>query len=88
MEIADFETLREIALIGVDLLDDVEAAWLAAEYEAERALRSWLNASGQQRARASAAYRAALDREEAAARELERLHELTRSCVQRLVLAE
>jgi hypothetical protein len=81
----DFETAREIALIGLRLLDDAHAAWVVAQGEAERALRAW---SSREDSRAGyAAYRAAVDREEAAARDLERLHELTRVCTEALIVA-
>jgi len=65
---------RELAVIGLRLLDDAHAAWAAAESECEAALRDWLDSHRQ--AAAYPAYRAALDREEAAARDLERLTEI------------
>jgi hypothetical protein len=37
----NFETGREIALIGIRLLDDAYMAWEAAEVEAEHALHGW-----------------------------------------------
>ena len=78
-ESMDFRTGREIALIGVRLLDDAYMAWVAAESETEEALRAWF-VSGEHRA-AYQTYRAAVDREEAAARDLQRLHELTAVCL-------
>jgi hypothetical protein len=63
----------EIARLGVRLLDDAHIAWRIAQVECAEALRSWFEASAGGRADASMAYRAALDREEAAAHDLERL---------------
>ena len=82
-ETMDFETRRQIALIGLRLLDDACMAWTAAEIEAEQALRAWL--AGSRDRAAYHAYRAALDREEAAARDLQRLHELRPICIGVLV---
>jgi len=66
----------DIAAIGVRLLDDAYLAWFSAESECERALHAWFQATGDHRVTAYFAYRAALDREEASARELERLWQL------------
>jgi hypothetical protein len=85
-EILDFNSSREIALIGLRLLDDAYMAWVAAESEAGQALRSWSEASGH--GAAYQAYRAAVDREEAAARDLQRLHELTQICMEALLEAQ
>jgi hypothetical protein len=82
----DFKTGREIALIGIRLLDDAYMSWVAAESEAEEALRVWFE--GNDGPQAHHAYRAAVDREEAAARDLQRLHELTTVCLEALVVAE
>ena len=84
----NFNPGREIAVIGIRLLDDAHMAWFAAEVEAERALRAWWEGLGGQHGAAYHAYRAAVDREEAAARDLERLHELTADCLEVLVAAE
>ena len=70
-------TSRDLALIGVRLLDDAHMTWVAAEIESECALRAWVDAVTPQRAGAYLAYLAAVDREEAAARDLQRLSELT-----------
>jgi hypothetical protein len=70
----------ELASIGVRLLDDAYLAWLSAETECEMALRSWWQGTGSDQAKAYAAYRAALDREEAAAHDLERLWTLSEPC--------
>lgn len=70
----------QLAAIGVRLLDDAYLAWFSAESECEHALRGWFRGTGAQRATAYFAYRAALDREEAAARDLERLWQLAEPC--------
>jgi hypothetical protein len=68
---------RDVAAIGIRLLDDAYAAWAVAESECECALRAWQESHSQ--AMRYPAYRAALDREEAAARDLERLTEIAAS---------
>jgi hypothetical protein len=62
-----------VAEIGVRLLEDAYYAWFSAEAESEVALRTWLDGAGARRELTYTSYRAALDREEAAARDLERL---------------
>jgi hypothetical protein len=62
----------ELAAIGVRPLEDAHLVWFTAELESGRALRAWFASSGTGEAAAYAIYRAALDREEAAARALER----------------
>ena len=64
-------------MIGVRLLDDAHMTWIAAEVESEHALRAWIEAVRSHRVAAYLAYRAAVDREEAAARDLQRLCALT-----------
>ena len=71
---------REVAEIGIRLLDDAYMTWFAAESECEQALHAWFDGSSNNRAQAYFAYRAALDREEAAARDLRRLAELAQPC--------
>ena len=66
----------ELAQIGVRLLDDAYLAWLTAEADCQRKLDVWRTASRGKLAGAYLAYRAALDREDAAAHDLERLAEL------------
>ncbi|MFZ0089742.1 MAG: hypothetical protein WAL63_09570 [Solirubrobacteraceae bacterium] len=61
----------EIGSICVPLLDDAYLAWLSAESESERALHNWWRTAGVDSATAYAAYEAALDREQAAARDLQ-----------------
>jgi SPOR domain len=64
---------RDAAELGERLLDDAHTAWLIAEGEASHTLDAW-------RERGSGtwyrAYVAAVEREEAAARDLERLHQI------------
>jgi hypothetical protein len=67
----------DLAVIGVRVLDDAHMSWVATAVESEHALRAWFDAARGESAAAYLAYRAAADREEAAARDLERLHELT-----------
>jgi hypothetical protein len=72
-----FETTEaELAKIGARLIDDAYLAWVGAESEAEAKLHEWFQATGGQREAAYLAYRAALEREEASARDLERLSHL------------
>lgn len=78
------EAEQQIARIGVRLIDDAYTTWLAAEMAAGAALRSWLDGSWRDHDSTWLAYRAALDREEAAARDLERLSQLAAPCVDRL----
>jgi hypothetical protein len=73
-------TEAEIAMIGVRLVDDAYLAWIGAESEAETLLRGWFQATGERREAAYLAYRAALDREEASARDLDRLWRLASTC--------
>jgi hypothetical protein len=63
----------DLAAIGVRPLEDAHLVWFTAELESGRALRAWFASTGSPaEAAAYAIYRAALDREEAAARALER----------------
>ena len=68
---------QEIAEIGVRPLDDAYLAWFAAESDCEQALRAWLDGPPNNRTAMYFSYRAALDREQAAAHDLQRLSELT-----------
>jgi hypothetical protein len=81
-------TSRSLAVIGVRLLDDARMTWVAAEVESEHALRAWFDAGAPEGAGAYLAYRAAVDREEAAARDLHRLSELTQPYQERLARSE
>jgi hypothetical protein len=69
----------ELAEIGIRLLDEAHVAWQRAELECERALRAWYDGPPRLSVDRYLSYRAALDREHAAARDLERLWELARS---------
>lgn len=75
----------EVAEIGTGLLDDAYLAWFSAESECERALHTWFEGTGANWAMPYFAYRAALDREEAAARDFQRLWELAGTCRESLV---
>jgi hypothetical protein len=77
-------TSRGIAVIAVRVLDDAHMTWIAAEVESEYALHVWFKAAPLSRPAAYLAYRAAADREEAAACDLQRLSELTQPCQERL----
>jgi hypothetical protein len=77
-------TSRALDVIAVRVLDDAYMTWVAAEVESEHALRAWFDTGAPQGAGAYVAYRAALDREEAAARDLQRLCELTQPYQERL----
>jgi hypothetical protein len=81
-------TSRDLAVIAVRVLDDARMTWVAAEVESDYALRAWLDAGALQGADAYLAYRAAVDREEAAARDLQRLYALTQPCQERLARGE
>ncbi len=72
------DPVREAARVGIRLLDDAYLAWRAAAFQSHDALTAWLHGTAGDRARAHLAYRAALDREEAASRDLERLARLAR----------
>jgi hypothetical protein len=81
-------TSRDLAVIAVRVLDDAHMTWVAAEVEAGYALRAWFDAGARPGAGAYHAYRAAVDREEAAARDLQRLSELTRPLQEQLARSE
>jgi hypothetical protein len=59
-----------VAMSDVRRRDNAYILWAAIESECGEALRAWSAAKPSQRASAYAAYRAALEREEAAARHL------------------
>lgn len=69
----------EVAEIGIRLLDDAYLAWVAAESECSQALQAWFD-GGPRHGDAYYAYLAALDREEAAAIDLQRLSAVTEPC--------
>lgn len=78
----------EVAQIGVRLLDHAHFAWSRAQSECERAMQAWFTATGGQRATAYDRYQASLDREEAAARDLQRLWELSQPCRETLLIGQ
>jgi uncharacterized protein YeaO (DUF488 family) len=67
---------REVARIGIRLIDEAYMSWCTAQLQCQNALRAWFDAGPRDRAEANCAYRAALDREQAAARDLESLSQL------------
>lgn len=69
----------EVAAIGIRLLDDAHMAWVAAQSESSLALRAWFDGAGR-RDEAYFAYLATLDREQAAALDLQRLWTLAEPC--------
>jgi hypothetical protein len=81
-------TSHDLAVIAVRVLDDAHMTCVAVAVESEHALRAWFDADAPQGADASLAYRAAVDREEAAARDLQRLCELTKPCQEQLAPGE
>ena len=81
-------TSRDLAVIGVRLVDDAHMTWVAAEAESEHALRAWFGATRPEDAGAYLAYRAAVDREQAAACDLQRLSELTQPYQERLARSD
>ena len=70
----------EVAAIGIRLIDDAYLAWFNAESDCEGALRAWFQRTDAERDDAYLAYRVALDREEAAARRLERVWRFAERC--------
>ena len=75
---------RALAVIGIGVLDDAQMTWSAAEVDSTDALCAWCDAAGPDRAGAYVAYRAAADREAAAARDLQELYALTEPYRKRL----
>jgi hypothetical protein len=71
---------HELAEIGVRLLDDAYLAWRTAAIECDQACGAWSQSHSGRSEGAYLGYRAALDREEAAARDLERLSKLAGPC--------
>jgi hypothetical protein len=59
-----------VARIGIRLIDEAYMSWCTAQLQCQNALRAWFDAGPRDRAEANCAYRAALDREQAAARDL------------------
>ena len=67
---------REIASIRIRLVDEAYMSWCTAQTQCQNAQRAWFDAGPRDRAEANWAYRAALDREQAAASDLKSLSEL------------
>jgi hypothetical protein len=67
---------QEAAAEAVRLREDAYISWAAAEIEAGTALQTWFAATESRRPLAYAVYLAALEREEAAAHDVERLSAL------------
>jgi hypothetical protein len=76
MQLGSRSLAPEAEVIGLRLADEAYMSWSAAQIECHNALMAWSEAGAADRATANWAYRAALDREEAAARDLERLSRL------------
>ena len=70
---------HDLAEIGIRLLDEAHVAWQRAELECEHALGAWYGASPRASVDLYLSYRAALDREQAAAHDLQRMWELATS---------
>ena len=70
---------REAAAVGIRLLDEAYLSWTLAQMQCVNARTAWSQARGCSRAAAYVAYGAALDREEAAARDLAQITDLARS---------
>jgi hypothetical protein len=68
-----------LAEIGIRVLDEAHGAWQRAELECELALRAWCDGPPRASADRYLSYRAALDREQAAARDLQRMWELAQA---------
>jgi hypothetical protein len=67
---------REVASVEIRLIDEAHMSWCTAQVQCETALRAWFEAGPHDRAEANCVYRAALDREQAAAHDLESLSQL------------
>ena len=72
----DASIIVDAAVLGERLLDDAYTTWLVAESEAEQMLDAWRERASGTCASRYRAYLAAVEREEAAARDLQRLHEI------------
>lgn len=73
-------TSSDLTVLGARALDDAYMTWVAAEVASGYALNAWCRAAAPDRTAAYVAYRAAVDREEAAARDLQRLGDLIPPC--------
>jgi hypothetical protein len=77
-------TSGALGAIASRVLEDAHMTWVAAEVESEHALRAWFDTGAPQGPTAYLAYHAAVDREEAAARDLQQLSDLTQPDQERL----
>jgi hypothetical protein len=68
--------ISKAASIGMRLADEAYMSWCTAQIQCQNALGAWFDAGPRDRAEANYAYRAALDREQAAAHDLECLSHL------------
>jgi hypothetical protein len=66
----------EVASTGLRLVDEAYMSWRTAQMQCQTAMRAWFDARPRYRAEANSVYRAALDREQAAAHDLESLSDL------------
>lgn len=80
---ADASISRDAAVLSERLLDDAYTAWVLAESEAAETLDAWRERASGTCASRYRAYLAAVEREEAAARDLQRLHEIASPYLQR-----
>jgi hypothetical protein len=67
---------RDAARLSERLLEEAHTSWLIAESETEQTLEAWREGGSGARASRYQAYLAAIEREEAAASDLRRLHEI------------
>ena len=67
---------REVARLGIRLIDEAYMSCCTAQLQCQNAQRAWFDAGPRDRAEANCTYRAALDREQAAGRDLEWLSQL------------
>jgi len=70
----------DVAEISARLLDEAHIAWMTAEGQCAHLLQACHESVGEKRRLAFLGYEAALEREEAAAQDLQRLWELTTPC--------
>lgn len=80
----DSDTSWGQAVIAIRAHDVAHMAWIMAEVESEHALQAWFDTDAPQDADAYRVYRAAVDREELAADDLQRLSQLTQPAHERL----
>src|SRR5579863_10650053 len=80
---ADASITRDAAELSERLLDDAYTTWVIAESEAEETLDAWRERASGTCASRYRAYCAAVEREEAAARDLQRLSEIASHYVRR-----